>query len=48
MSALDPTRLVVRRLEDGMALPAGTSEGWLETSESTNLRAAHANGKSVR
>jgi hypothetical protein len=47
-SALDPTRLVVRRLEDGMAVPAGTSEGWLETSESTNLRAAQTNGKSVR
>jgi hypothetical protein len=48
MSALDPTRLVVRRLEDGMALPPGTSEGWLEASELTNLHAAHANGKSVR
>jgi hypothetical protein len=47
-SALDPTRLVVRRLEDGMSLPAGTSEGWLETSESTSLGAARANGKSVR
>jgi hypothetical protein len=29
-------------------LPAGTSEGWLETPESTNFRAAHTNGKSVR
>lgn len=47
-SALDPTRLVVRRLEEGMALPAGTSEGWLETSESTKVGAAQANGKSLR
>jgi hypothetical protein len=47
-SALDPTRLVVRRLADGMPLPAGTSEGWLETSESTSLVAAQMNGKSVR
>jgi hypothetical protein len=44
-STLDPTLLVVRRLEDGMALPAGTREGWLE---STSFDAAHVNGKSVR
>jgi hypothetical protein len=44
-SALDPTLLVVRRLEEGMSLPVGTREGWLE---STNIVAAHANGKSVR
>jgi hypothetical protein len=44
-SVLDPTLLVVRRLEDGMALPAGTSEGWLE---STSGGAGQMNGKSVR
>jgi hypothetical protein len=48
MSALDPTRLVVRRVADGVALPPGTSEGWLETSESTTLHAAQMNGKSAR
>ena len=47
-SVLDPTLLVVRRLEDGKALPAGTSEGWLETQEPTNVEPAHTNGKSVR
>ena len=48
MSALDPTRLVVRRLEDGVPLPAGTSEGWLETAEAMKHPAAQTNGKSVR
>jgi hypothetical protein len=50
-SVLDPTLLVVRRLEDGKALPAGTSEGWLETTESTSVDAAQVprtNGKSAR
>ena len=49
-SVLDPTLLVVRRLEEGKALPNGTSEGWLETTESTNVDTAqvpHMNGKSV-
>lgn len=47
-SVLDPALLVVRRLEDGKALPAGTTEGWLESSEWANVEAAHPNGKSVR
>jgi hypothetical protein len=47
-SVLDPTLLVVRRLEEGKALPAGAVEGWLESAESDNIGAAHTNGKSVR
>ena len=47
-SVLDPSLLVVRRLEEGMELPAGASEGWLEMSAPTNVDEADANRKSVR
>jgi hypothetical protein len=48
-SVRDPTLLVVRRLDEGKALPAGTSEGWLVMPESTNVDAAAPNSaKSVR
>jgi hypothetical protein len=44
-STLDPTLLVVRRLEEGMALPPGSHEGWIESS---HVEVAHANGKSAQ
>jgi hypothetical protein len=51
-SVRDPNLLVVRRLDEGKALPPGTREGWLVMPESTNVDAAPhsglSNGKSVR
>jgi hypothetical protein len=58
-SVRDPTLLVVRRLEEGMALPAGTREGWLVMPESVRqppegrgpneaVAPSHPNGKSAR
>jgi hypothetical protein len=47
-SVRDPTLLVVRRLDEGKALPAGTREGWLVMPESTNVDAVPSNGKSAR
>jgi hypothetical protein len=38
----DPTLLVVQRLDEGKPLPAGTSEGWLAMSESTDVDATRA------
>jgi hypothetical protein len=36
-SVRDPTLLVVRRLDSGHALPAGTREGWLLMADATNV-----------
>jgi hypothetical protein len=47
-SVLDPTLLVVRRLDEGKAPPAGAREGWLVIPESTSVVAAPSNGKSGR
>jgi hypothetical protein len=47
-SVRDPTLLIVRRLGEGKAPPAGTREGWLVMPESTSVDAAPSAGKSVR
>jgi hypothetical protein len=47
-SARDPALLVVRRLDEGKALPAGTREAWLVLSEPTAVDAARSNGRGLR
>lgn len=47
-SVRDPTLLIVRRLGEGKAPPAGAREGWLLMPESTGVDVAPFLGKSVR
>jgi hypothetical protein len=47
-SVRDPTLLVVRRLDEGKPLPAGTREGWLVIPESTNVDAVPSKRESAR
>jgi hypothetical protein len=48
ISVRDPTLLIVRRLDEGKAPPAGAREGWLVMADPTSIDAAPSNDKSVR